>query len=171
MTRHKKFSLRAGGVAAAVGVALAVAACGGSSSSHAAPASPYNSASGSSSSSSGISIATTKGPLGTYLTGASGRALYLWVADKGDKSTCSGACASTWPPLTTKGSPTVSGGAMSADLGTITRSDGTKQVTYKGHPLYYYAADTSAGQTTGEGSNSFGARWWLVSPAGSGITR
>jgi hypothetical protein len=59
---------------------------------------------------------------------------------------------------------------MSADLGTITRSDGAKQVTYKGHPLYYYTADTSAGQTTGQGSNQFGAKWWLVAPSGSGIT-
>ena len=60
---------------------------------------------------------------------------------------------------------------MSADLGTITRSDGTKQVTYKGHPLYYYAADTSPGQVTGQGSNSFGAKWWLVAPSGAAITK
>jgi predicted lipoprotein with Yx(FWY)xxD motif len=108
--------------------------------------------------------------MGTYLTGASGRALYLWVADKGGKSACSGACASTWPPVIAKGTPSASGSAMSADLGTTARSDGSKQVTYKGHPLYYYAADTSAGQTTGQGSNQFGAKWWLVAPSGSGIT-
>ena len=60
---------------------------------------------------------------------------------------------------------------MSADLGTITRSDGTKQVTYKGHPLYYYISDTKAGQTTGQGSNNFGALWWLVSPSGAAITK
>jgi predicted lipoprotein with Yx(FWY)xxD motif len=167
MTRLKKLSLRAGGAAAVVGVALAVAACGGSSSSYSAPASPSKS---SSSPAAGVSIATTNGPMGTYLTGASGRALYLWVADKGGKSACSGACASTWPPLTTSGTPTGSGGAVSSDLATITRSDGTKQVTYKGHPLYYYSADTSAGKTTGQGSNQFGAKWWLVAPSGSGIT-
>lgn len=170
MRRRNKFTLRTGGAVAAVGVALAVAACGGSSSSGSAPASYGKSSSPSSTSASSVSIATTKGPMGTYLTGASGRALYLWVADKGGKSACSGACAATWPPLTTKGSPTTAGGAMSADLGTITRSDGTKQVTYKGHPLYYYAADTSAGQITGQGSNQFGAKWWLVAPSGSGIT-
>jgi predicted lipoprotein with Yx(FWY)xxD motif len=108
--------------------------------------------------------------MGTYLTGASGRAVYLWVADKGDKSSCSGACASTWTPVTTNGAPSASGAAMSADLGTTTRSDGTKQVTYKNHPLYYYAPDASAGQTTGQGSDQFGAKWWLVAPSGSQIT-
>jgi hypothetical protein len=59
---------------------------------------------------------------------------------------------------------------MSADLGTITRSDGKKQVTYKGHPLYYYAADSSPGQTSGQGLNQFGAKWWLVAPSGTAIT-
>ena len=169
MTRHKKMTLRTGGAVAAVGIAMAVAACGGSSSSHAAAASPSKSSSPSGGSSSSLSIATTKGPMGTYLTGASGRALYLWVADKGDKSVCSGACASVWPPVTTKATPSVSGDAVSSDLGTTTRSDGTKQVTYKGHPLYYYVADKSSGQTTGQGSNSFGAKWWLVAPSGSSI--
>jgi predicted lipoprotein with Yx(FWY)xxD motif len=108
--------------------------------------------------------------MGTYLTGASGRAIYLWSADKGGKSACSGACATTWTPVTTTGAPSASGGAVSGDLATITRSDGAKQVTYKGHPLYYYSADTRAGQTTGQGTNSFGAKWWLVAPSGSGIT-
>lgn len=170
MKRHKKLSLRAGGAVALVGVALGVAACGGSSNSHstAAGASPYSR--GSSGSSASLSITTAKGPMGTYLTGASGRAIYLWAADKGSQSACSGACAGVWHPVTASGKPNVSGGAMAGDLGTITRSDGTKQVTYKGHPLYYYAADTSAGQTSGQGSNQFGAKWWLVSPSGSEIT-
>lgn len=174
MTMRNKFSLRAGGAVAAVGVSLALAACGGSSSSHSAAASPSGYSKGSAvsqpSSSSAVSIGTTKGSMGTYLTGASGRALYLWVADKGGKSACSGACAGVWPPLTTSGTPKVSGGAQASDLGTISRSDGTKQVTYKGHPLYYYVADKGAGQTTGQGSNSFGAKWWLVGPTGSQIT-
>src|SRR5438105_39379 len=171
MTRRKKLSLRTGGVAAALGVALAVAACGGSGGSHSSAASPSQSSSASTGSASGISIATTKGPMGTYLTGASGRALYLWVADKGGKSACAGSCAGVWPPVTTKGTPSASGGTVTSDLGTITRSDGTKQVTYNGHPLYYYAADTSAGQITGQGSNSFGAKWWLVAPSGAAITK
>jgi hypothetical protein len=61
------------------------------------------------------------------------------------------------------------GRVSAADLGTITRSDGAKQVTYNGHPLYYFAGDPKAGSTTGQGSDSFGAKWWLVSPAGAAI--
>jgi hypothetical protein len=59
---------------------------------------------------------------------------------------------------------------MAADLGTTTRSNGNKQVTYKGHPLYYYTADTGPGMTSGQGLNQFGAKWWLVAPSGAGIT-
>jgi predicted lipoprotein with Yx(FWY)xxD motif len=116
-------------------------------------------------------VKTANSSAGKYLVGPSGKALYLFVADKNGKSACSGACAKVWPPLTTTGKPGASGGAMAADLGTITRSDGTKQVTYKGHPLYYYAADTGPGQTTGQGSNNFGALWWLVAPSGAAITK
>jgi predicted lipoprotein with Yx(FWY)xxD motif len=105
-----------------------------------------------------------------YLTGASGRALYLWVADSHGKSNCSGACASAWPPLITKATPVASGVVKAADLGTITRSDGSKQVTYKGHPLYYFAGDTGPGTTGGQGSDGFGAKWWLVAPSGTAIT-
>jgi predicted lipoprotein with Yx(FWY)xxD motif len=115
-------------------------------------------------------VKTAHSSKGTYLVGPSGKALYLFLLDKAGKSNCSGSCASIWPPLTTTGKPAASGGAMSADLGTITRSDGKKQVTYKGHPLYYYAADSSPGQTSGQGLNQFGAKWWLVAPSGTAIT-
>jgi predicted lipoprotein with Yx(FWY)xxD motif len=92
------------------------------------------------------------------------------VADAMNKSSCSSACAQLWPPVTASGKPTASAGVSAADLGTIKRSDGSEQVTYKGHPLYYYAPDKSAGSTTGQGTNSFGAKWWLVAPSGSAIT-
>ena len=72
--------------------------------------------------------------------------------------------------MTTTGTVTASGSASASDLGTITRSDGTKQVTYNGHPLYYYAGDSGAGMASGQGSDSFGAKWWLVSPSGSDVT-
>jgi predicted lipoprotein with Yx(FWY)xxD motif len=168
-----KTKFRIAGLLAAGAASLAVAACGSSSSGstthHAASTTPAASTTSNASAKS-VTIKTAKSSHGTYLVGPSGRALYLWVADSKNKSVCSGACAKIWPPLTTTGSPGASGGAMSADLGTITRSDGTKQVTYKGHPLYYYAADTGPGTTTGEGSNSYGAKWWLVSPAGAALT-
>ena len=109
-------------------------------------------------------------PAGTVLTDGTGRAVYLWVADTGDTSTCSGACAGAWPPVTASGTVTASGSAKASDLGTITRSDGTKQVTYDGHPLYYFAGDSGPGTATGQGSDSFGAKWWLVAPSGSDVT-
>lgn len=115
--------------------------------------------------SSGTVITTRSGPDGTYLAASSGRAIYLWVADRVNVSECSGACASTWPPVVAKGKLSASGGAVAKDLGTIIRSDGTKQVTYGGHPLYYFAGDSGAGTTKGQGSNTFGAKWWLISPA------
>ncbi len=116
-------------------------------------------------------IATANGPDGTYLTGADGRALYLWLGDGNRTSRCSGNCATQWPPLTTTAPATPSNGVAAAGLGTITRSDGSKQVTYMGHPLYYFAADSGAGVITGQGSDSFGARWWLVAPSGAAITK
>jgi predicted lipoprotein with Yx(FWY)xxD motif len=111
-----------------------------------------------------------KGADGTYLVGPAGRALYLWVADKNGMSNCSGACATVWPPVIAKSNPSASAGVKVSDLGRITRSDGSKQLTYQGHPLYYYIADGHAGMTTGQGSNSFGAKWWLVAPSGAAIT-
>ncbi|MDX6230716.1 MAG: hypothetical protein QOI76_4106 [Frankiales bacterium] len=106
----------------------------------------------------------------SFLVGGSGRALYLWIPDTKTKSTCSGACAGAWPPLTVNGAPTAGTGATASDLGTISRSDGTKQVTYAGHPLYYFSGDKAAGQTNGEGSNGFGAPWYLIAPSGQQIT-
>jgi predicted lipoprotein with Yx(FWY)xxD motif len=174
MTSQTRFRTIA--AAALVGVSLLVAACGSSSSSSttssaaAAPAPPATSSSGSSASATAVSIGTAKGADGTYLTGASGRALYLWDADTMSKSNCSGGCASAWPPLTTTATPVASGGVKAADLGTITRSDGSKQVTYDGHPLYYFAGDPGPGTTTGQGSDEFGAKWWLVATSGTAIT-
>jgi predicted lipoprotein with Yx(FWY)xxD motif len=115
-------------------------------------------------------VATAKSPLGTYLTSASGRALYIWVADRNGRSKCNGPCATAWPPLITKAAPKATGGAIAPDLGTITRSDGSKQVTYTGRPLYYYAGDTAPGMTRGQGSGQFGAKWWLISPSGGWVT-
>jgi predicted lipoprotein with Yx(FWY)xxD motif len=115
-----------------------------------------------------IGTATAHGK--TFLTGASGRAIYLWVADTGSTSNCSGSCAKAWPPVTTTGKPAAGSGVTASMLGTTKRSDGTEQVTYNGHPLYYFIADTAAGTTKGQGSDSFGAKWWLVTPSGSAIT-
>lgn len=157
-------------VGGAVGAAVLVAACSsGGSSSAAAPA-----ASGSVAASGGGAgatvITTASSPAGMFLADGSGRAVYLWVADTGDASVCSGACAGAWPPVTASGTVTAAGGAKSSDLGTITRSDGSKQVTYDKHPLYYFVGDSGPGKATGQGSDEFGAKWWLVAPSGSDVT-
>ena len=122
------------------------------------------------SSSGGTVITTAKSSAGTVLATSSGRAVYLWAKDTGDMSNCNGACAGAWPPVTTTGTATASGSATASDIGTITRSDGTKQVTYDGHPLYYFSGDSGPGTASGQGSDAFGAKWWLVAPTGSDVT-
>ena len=95
--------------------------------------------------------------------------LYLFEADNGTASRCDGACASAWPPLTTAGPPIAGAGVSASKLGTAKRGDGTTEVTYHGHPLYTYAGDSAPGQTTGQGSDDFGAEWYAVSATGTPI--
>jgi predicted lipoprotein with Yx(FWY)xxD motif len=109
--------------------------------------------------------------LGTILVDSSGRTLYLFEKDKGDKSACSGACASAWPPLTTTAKPTTATGVTASLLGTTKRSDGKTEVTYHGHPLYTYVGDGAPGQTSGEGLNQFGAEWYVLSPQGNKVEK
>ena len=161
----------AAGVTGAVGVAVLAAACSSGSSSSstgAASSSPAGASSSGSAAASGSGKPRSSRPprhqASTFLTDGSGRAVYLWAKDTGDTSTCTGACAGAWPPVTATGTVTASGSAKASDLGTITRSDGTKQVTYDGHPLYYFAGDSGPGTATGQGSDGFGAKWWLVAP-------
>jgi predicted lipoprotein with Yx(FWY)xxD motif len=166
------------GVAALATAALIVAGCGSASSSSstttataAAATTPATSTTSTTAgAATGVTVKTAKGSGGTYLAGPNGHALYLWIADSGGKSACMGACAKAWPPLLTKGNPTAGSGVTASDLGTTMRSDGTEQVTYKGHPLYYFVADTSASSIKGQGSDAFGAKWWLVAPSGTAIT-
>jgi len=161
-------------LAAPLAVALlAAAACSSSSSSSSSAAAPASSAAApaSSSASASSTVITTKTSSGgSFLTNSAGRAVYLFMADSMNKSTCDGACASAWPPVIATGQPTGAGGVQATDLGTITRSDGTKQVTYDGHPLYYFVGDTGPGTDKGQGVDGFGAKWWLVAPSGSSIT-
>lgn len=163
--------VRLGVVVAAPVFLLAACASGGSGGS-----SGYGSSGSSGSTASPGSAAaaakveTHSGSMGAYLTDGSGHTLYLFAADHGGGSACSGACAAAWPPLTTKGKPVASGAAKAGKLATITRKDGATQVTYGGHALYTFTGDTAAGDTNGQGSNAFGAKWWLVTPAGTALT-
>jgi predicted lipoprotein with Yx(FWY)xxD motif len=168
--------------ACAAGIALAATACssGSSSSSTAAPAAssatasspaPAQASSAPSSSAAGMTIdlRSASGIPGKFLVDGQGRTLYLFEADKSSTSTCTGACAAAWPAVTVSGMPMAGGGVSQSLLGTAKRADGTEQITYNGHPLYYFAADTSAGTTTGQGSKAFGAGWYVVNANGSKI--
>ena len=112
----------------------------------------------------------TAGDLGKIIVDGRSRTLYLFEKDKNGKSSCSGACATNWPPLLTKGKPKASGSVKASKLGTTKRSDGTTQVTYGGHPLYTFVADKNKpGSTKGEGVDAFGAEWYVVGTNGKKI--
>ena len=109
--------------------------------------------------------------IGPAITTAGGHTLYLFRADHGTTSACYGKCATYWPPLLTSGNPTASGRVKSSLLGTTKRKDGKMQVTYKGHPLYTFLLDKTAGQAAGEGSKNFGAAWYAMAPSGATIDK
>ena len=158
--------------ALAVAGAMVLAACGGAgTSSLSGSAAGYGAPTAGSAGGSGAAsvVGTKTGSLGTFLVDGKGRALYLWEADHGSTSTCTGACAQAWPPLTITGPPKASGAVRGSLLGTTKRADGSREVTYAGHPLYLFAGDSRAGQTTGQGSTAFGAPWWVVTPAGKAL--
>jgi predicted lipoprotein with Yx(FWY)xxD motif len=159
-------ALAAVALGAAGGVGVAVAGSG----SNAAPA--YGSGYGratSTPSPSAPTAATVMGrttKLGPTLVDGSGRTLYLFRSDTPTMSTCYGSCASVWPPASAASTPHTTGGARVDLLGTLRRTDGTTQLTYQGHPLYYFAGDAKPGDTTGQGLNQFGARWYALTPGG-----
>ena len=155
-------------VVAAAAVALGVAGCGGGGYGSSNKPSSQTSTPVASSSAT-LSLGST-GP-GKVLVGANGRTLYLFEKDSGGKSSCTGGCASEWPPFTTTGKPSAGAGVNAAMLSVTKRSDGKNQVVYAGHPLYFYSADTKAGDTTGQGLNVFGAEWYVVSAGGSKVEK
>jgi predicted lipoprotein with Yx(FWY)xxD motif len=114
-------------------------------------------------------VAAANSNLGRILVDGRGRTLYLFAKDRNGKSACSGSCAVYWPPLIASGKPKAAAGAKQSLLGTTRRADGRLQVTYRHHPLYRYAGDTSKGQTSGQGLDASGGKWWVVSPAGNKI--
>jgi predicted lipoprotein with Yx(FWY)xxD motif len=164
----------------AIGALLAVSGCGGSDSSNSGgayggrgqtgstqAAKSETSGGGGAGSGAGTVAVADNPELGAILVNADGFTLYDFHKDKGGKSACYGACAGTWPPLITDGSPQAIKGAMPAKLGTTKRTDGTVQVTYAGLPLYTYAADTKPGEAKGQDIDSFGAEWYALQPSGA----
>ena len=119
----------------------------------------------------GSHVLLGKTALGRILVDSKGITLYDFPADKGTTSVCYGACAALWPPLLTHGKPVAGPGVKQSLLGTTKRKDGKLEVTYNGHPLYYFVSDRKPGQTTGQGLNQFGAPWWVISAAGKEIHR
>ena len=109
--------------------------------------------------------------LGTVLVGVEGRTVYLFTKDKGGVSTCTKACAAAWPPVLTAGTPQAGTGTRADHLGTIRREDGSTQVTYNKHPLYYYAKDQKAGDVLGQDLHDFGGEWYAVTPEGKKAKR
>ncbi len=114
-----------------------------------------------------ISVSTDP-KLGQILVGTNGMTLYMFTNDTPDKSNCSGGCAKAWPPLLTMGKPNLGTGVDASLIGTITLADGTMQVTYNHMPLYYWAKDQKAGDTTGQG---VGNVWFVVGPDGKPIMK
>lgn len=153
------------------GIGLAVAGCGASSSGSGATGSLTPAGGGSSAPTSGstvtVQMADDSG-FGHILETSTGSTLYLYTPDKPGTSVCTGGCAAVWPPLTVPAGGTVAAGAgvNATALSTITRSDGTKQVAVNGHPLYRFAADSSPGQTKGEGVEG---TWFVVAPTGIAV--
>jgi predicted lipoprotein with Yx(FWY)xxD motif len=117
-----------------------------------------------------VVVTTRRGVVGVYLTDGSGRALYLWDADREGTATCYDACAASWPPVTVTGAATAGSGAQAGLLGSQRRKDGATQVTYNGWPLYYFAADRAPGELSGQANTGFGAVWWLLGPSGQPLT-
>jgi predicted lipoprotein with Yx(FWY)xxD motif len=165
MTRRTPITFLASAVAIPL-TALGIAACGGGGATAAAPPAAATTTAPPQT----PTVRVANSPLGRILVDSSGRTLYLFKGDSGTKSVCSGACAMAWPPLRTGTTPAAAGGAKAALVGTISRSDGARQVTYNGHPLYLFVKDHKPGDVNGQGLTAFGAAWFAVSPAGHQIS-
>jgi predicted lipoprotein with Yx(FWY)xxD motif len=117
----------------------------------------------------GASVKVMDSRYGRMLFDGKGRALYLFTRESTSRSRCYGDCARAWPPFFTKGKPRARGDVKASLLGTTRRRDGRRQVTYAGHPLYYYVTDRKPGQVTCQDVAEFGGTWLVVSPRGRAI--
>jgi predicted lipoprotein with Yx(FWY)xxD motif len=156
---------------AAVSAAAVAAGCGSSNSyggggnaSTATPASATTSAKA-------PALAVKNTSLGRALVDSKGRTLYLFGYDTKDATRCSGDCATNWPPATSSATPKVGSGVSKGKLKVIRRSDGSRQLSYAGHPLYRFKGDSKTGDVKGQGVNAFGGVWNLVAPSGAAITK
>jgi predicted lipoprotein with Yx(FWY)xxD motif len=160
-------------VAASIGAAIVTAACGGTSGYGGGTSGyggyPATNPSGPSSGTPAASVGIANSKLGQILVDGSGRTLYFFSADNGPVSSCYGSCLQVWPALVTIGSPVAGPGVNTSLLTTTQRKDGTLEVVYNGHPLYYFSGDKQPGDVTGQALTSFGALWYVLSPGGEKI--
>ena len=154
------------GAAGLAAFALTVSACASSGSSSAVANTPAAGGNSSSAPAAAGGTTVTEKTIGgqQVLVDSQGMTLYWFAIDTSGKSNCSGSCATYWPPV--KG-PLTAGSGVTGTLATITRSDGSTQATYDGHPLYTYIGDKSAGQNSGNGKNLSGGLWWEMTVSGS----
>lgn len=159
----------------ALAAALAIAGCGGGDSTGGAYGGKGGGATDSTAAEkppagaeSGAAVLTVASApkVGAVLVDAEGFTVYDFHKDKGATSSCYGACAGVWPPLLSEGEPQSGEGASASKLGTAKRKDGTVQVTYAGHPLYTYTADTKPGEANGNDIDSFGGEWYALQASG-----
>ena len=160
--KERSMRIRLLAVAGVAAVAMSAAACSSSSGTNAGSGTP-SSASASGAAGSGVALKSAAINGVTVVTNAQGFTLYSFAPDTSTASKCTGACAQIWPPVT---GPVTAGQGVTGKLGTITRSDGSKQATYNGHPLYAYTADTAPGQAKGNGLNVDGGVWHEVTASG-----
>jgi predicted lipoprotein with Yx(FWY)xxD motif len=159
---------------ALAGVALLAAACGGTASGYGAGTTPPSVAGAAAPSvtapnSTATTLALGNSTHGQILVDGQGRSLYLFEADSNGKSTCtSAACTAEWPPWIVSGTPQAGAGLAANELGTTSRADGRQQVTYGGHPLYYFAGDAGTG-SSGQGLNDNGGLWYVLHSDGTAV--
>ena len=155
-------------------IVLLGAACGSSSSkSSSASATPATTTSATPTAAGTTQISAKALPgLGTVLVNGQGRTLYIFEPDKRAKVTCTGGCATAWPPVKLTGAKASTGGGVKAAL---ISSDpdpaGGRVVTYNGWPLYLFAGDSGAGTANGQALNSSGGLWYVITPAGTLVTK
>jgi predicted lipoprotein with Yx(FWY)xxD motif len=114
----------------------------------------------------GITIKTGGSAFGTMLYDARGQAIYMWELEESDKPECYRDCAEAWPPVLTEAAPVATGDVKPSLLGTTRRLDGAVQVTYAGHPLYYYAHE-GPNEVKCHNVATHGGLWWVVTPSGN----
>ena len=153
---------------APLAIALTAASCGGSGSGSSYSSGPYGSSVAASAPTriAAATVGVARSPLGRVVIDSRGRTLCLFEKDRSRRNACYGRCPNYWPPLLTHGKPVALAGVKQVLLGTIRRANGSRQVTYAGHPLYRFVEDSKPGQTKGEGLHEFGAGWDVLSPAG-----